>query len=172
MRAAQSGMTLVEVMIGVAIASLLFAVIALFSFHAAHSSASAVNYVGLASQNRFAVDVMSKRLRQANEVLAFSPDDITVMLEGRPVRYHYDQSARSVMEEISGRSRVLLEGVDAFRFEIFQRNAVAGSFDQAPAGSPLAAKLIQMSWQTSRTTSIIPTQTDGVVSCRVALRAK
>jgi len=166
-------MTLVEVMVGVAIGSLILAAIALFSFHAAHSSASAVNYVGLSSQNRYAVDAMSKRLRQATEVTAYSPDEITVMVHGRSVRYHYDPLARSVREEVSGRSRVLLEGVDAFRFEIFQRNALAGSFEQvAPAASPQVAKLIQMSWQTSRTTSVIPTQTDGVVSLRVALRAK
>lgn len=172
-RALQSGMTLVEVMVGVAIASLVFAIVAVFSFHAARGSASAVNYVGLASQNRMAVDVMSKKLRQASAITAFGPGEITAMLNGRSVRYYYDARTRSVMEEAGGRSRVLLEGVDAFGFELYQRNAVAGSFEQVPAGgSPRAAKLVQMNWRTSRTTSVLPTQTDRVVSVRVALRAK
>ncbi len=166
-------MTLVEVLIAVGIASMLLAVVAVVTLYTARSSAAVVDYVNLTGQNRLVVDRMSKWLRQASEVTSFSSSELVVMVQGKPHRYYYDDEARSFIETSAGRSRVLLEGVDALKFEIYQRNAVPGSFEQVSAGtSAQLTKLVQVSWRTSRTTAINPTQTDGVASIRIALRAK
>ena len=75
-----SGMTLVEVMVGVALGSMLLAMAGSLWLFGSRSFAAMGNYTDLDAKSRNALDLMSRDIRQATRVTAFQNSGTTKWL--------------------------------------------------------------------------------------------
>jgi Tfp pilus assembly protein PilW len=168
-----SGATLVEVMISAALSSLLLLAVAAFSLYGAKSCAAVGNYSDLEMQSRLALDRMSQRIRQSRAVVAFTSTSLRLKdADGTALDFSYDPKARTLVEVGNGTTKVLLKGCDYVRFEVFQRNPVAGSYDAYPIGTPGTGKLVQLTWVCSRTLLGARLNTETVQSAKVVIRKR
>src|SRR5436190_16207967 len=95
------GMTLAEVMVAVAIASLVLGLVALASMTASHWFAAVANYVDMDAQSRNALDQMTLKIRQAGGLTEFSPTHLKFALPGQTnsfLVYDWDSASGSLME--------------------------------------------------------------------------
>ena len=64
----------------------------------------------------------------------------------------------------------VLTGCEQFLFSVYQRNTVAGTFDQYPVGSTNTAKIIELSWICTREILGAKVNSESVHSSKIVLR--
>jgi hypothetical protein len=166
-------MTLVEMMVGMAIASMVMAGIAVLVVYGNRSFAAMANYVRLDQNSRNTLDLMTKEIRQANRLVSHSSTRIELEdADLNVVAYVYSPSDRTLVRTLNNvpESRPLLTGCDFLSFSVFQRNVEGGTYDQFPAATPDTCKLIQMSWVCSRQLVGSLVNTESVQSAKVVIR--
>lgn len=150
----RSGIGLVEMMVTVAIGSLLLMVIANFMVYSARSFASMANYADLEYMSRNSLDRLTWRIRQTTRLLEFTETALT-FADGEDgskrlyVRYNPTEKTLHLVDE---QDTLLLKNCcTALKFEIFQRNTINGSYDQYPATTdPTLCKVVRVSWTCSK----------------------
>lgn len=185
-RSLDPGWTLVEVMVAMAVGSLVLTAIAMIWVFGARSFVAISNYVDLDAKSRIAVDRMSRELREAEAVLGFQNTGtsrwlrITNAEEKTVTRYSWDAASRNLVSDTMGSSPViLLTECDNWDFNLFQRTPVknttnlfyvatnyAGSFDAT------ICKTVTMSWKCSRRILGQPVNTESIQTAQVVLRNK
>jgi Tfp pilus assembly protein PilV len=166
-----AGLTLVEVMIATGITSIVLLVLASFAAFSAHSCAAIANYAELETQSRMALDRMTQQIRQTKGLAAFTDTSLTFRdTDGSSLQFVYDPTARTLTRVKSGVSTVMLQGCDYMKFDVFQRNPIAGTYDVYPTGTPLTCKLIQISWICSRDILGNRINTESVQSAKIVIR--
>jgi prepilin-type N-terminal cleavage/methylation domain-containing protein len=157
------GFTVVEMVIGVAIGSLLLAALATLYVFSMRSFAAMANYSDLNQKSRYASDIISRDIRSAHNVISATPalnaatqlvlnepDDVTGTT-GTTVTYIYDEVLGTLSKIKNGQTNVLLSGVDSMSFKLCQRPFVASKYEDFPvASSASAAKLVSFQWSCSR----------------------
>jgi prepilin-type N-terminal cleavage/methylation domain-containing protein len=172
-KASQAGMTLVEFMVASAITSLLGLGVASLLFYSGRSFAAIANYVELDHSSRMALDRMSREIRQANRLTAFTSTSLTFEdADGGQLSYTYNTTAKTLTRTKDGvaDSSPLLEECDFLQFSIFQRNSVGGTYDQYAAATASTCKLVQLNWVCSRKIFGIPKNTESVQSAKIVIR--
>jgi len=144
------GMTLVEVMVAVAIGSLILAVIATASMTSALWFAALSNYVDMDAKSRNALDQMTLKVRQAGALTEFSPTHLKFAAPSQTnsfLVYDWDSATGSLMEWNTGDSitNTLLTGCDQLAFSLYN-----ASF--APTTNLSHCKGLSVNWKCSRTT--------------------
>jgi Tfp pilus assembly protein PilW len=167
----QAGLSLVETMVATVIGSILMATIMALSSYTARSFAAISNYVDLDHQSRKALDRFTMMIRESDGVTAFSTNSITLSYHAGPLIYSYNPTAQQVTETVNGASSTLLKGATSFSFGIYQRNPVAGSYDQYPAAlDSTEAKIVQVSWVCSRKLLGSLINTESIQSAKIVIR--
>jgi prepilin-type N-terminal cleavage/methylation domain-containing protein len=169
----RAAMTLVEMMVGMAIASLVLTGIGMLVVYGNRSFAAMANYVSLDQRSRHTLDLMTKEIRQTNRLVEHSSTHLVFEdFDGAPLVYLYLSSNRTLvrMKNSVLDPKPLLTGCDFLSFSIFQRNVAGGSYDQYPAASPDTCKLVQMSWVCSRPLIGSLVNTESVQSAKVVIR--
>src|SRR4051812_42396851 len=99
-----SGMTLVELMVGVAASSLVLAAAAAMWIFSLKSFTSAGNYMDLDSRSRFAVDSMLRDLRNATAIVAYQQNGSNNWLQvtnsqlaGSGAKFTWEASSRQLI---------------------------------------------------------------------------
>src|SRR5262249_54070636 len=90
------GFTLPEMMVGVAVGSLILAVMAMVFMTSARSFAAMANYVDMDASSRNTLDQMTREVRQAGDLVAFSPTSLTFTTLGQTnsfLIYSWDASS-------------------------------------------------------------------------------
>lgn len=170
-RQRQAALSLLEVMIAGAISAILFATIMALSAYTARSFSAISNYVTLDRGSRHALDHLSKMVREADGVLDFATNRIRLSYHNKPLIYSYHDDSKTLTETYDGETDVILRDCDSFSFAMFQRNAVAGSYDQYPAALVEAeAKIIQVSWVCSRRLLNQLVNTESIQSAKIVIR--
>lgn len=172
-RTRRAAFTLVELLISVAIASLLMIVCLSLSLYTTRSIASLTESVDLGARSRYAIDRMSQKLRQASSVKSFSPSSVSVVFKGKTLTYTYDATDKTLVEIDQVSTNTLLDNCEKLTFTLYKRVPITNSFTQFPAGTTVnEAKLIQVSWDTSR--SLVGRQSGSaeMASARIVLRSK
>ena len=163
-RRAAVAMTLVELLIGVGIGSIVLALVAILTVFGTRSFVALGNYSILNEQSHAGIDRITRELRQASGVVAWNTNslpkwlvvtNVTVALgttNAYSVKYSWDTDRQLVMSKSTGGGdTVVLAGCDHWDFSLWQRfpnpAATNGFF---PAMSAAECKLIQMSWRCSR----------------------
>jgi hypothetical protein len=169
----RAGVTLVDVMVGMALASLVMTGVGLLAVYGNRSFAAMANYVSLDQRSRHALDLMTKEIRQSRRLV--SSDNNYLVFEdadGGVLAYIYISTGRALYRFKDGvlDSEPLLTGCDFLRFSTFQRNPREGVYDQYPAAVPETCKLVQMSWVCSRTLIGSLLNTESVQSAKVVIR--
>ena len=146
---ALQGMTLVELMVAVAIGSLILGVIAVASMTSTLWFASLANYVDMNAKSRNALDQMTLQIRQAGALTEFSPTRLKFAAQGQTnsfLVYDWDAATGSLMEWKTGDSttNTLLTGCDQLAFSLYN-----SSF--APTTNVSQSKGLSVKWNCSRT---------------------
>ena len=167
------GMTLVELMISVAISSILGLSTAALTFYTARSFAAMANYIDLYHRSRITLDTMSRDIRQANRLTDSTATSLTFEdSDGSELKYTFDSEAGTLTRSIAGvpdPSPMLTECV-SLEFSIFQRNSISGTYDQFPTASPATCKLVQLRWTCSRKILGVERNTESVQSAKIVIR--
>lgn len=172
-RKSQSGMSLPELLISMAIASIITAGIASLSFYSSRSFAAIANYVDLDHRSRVTLDLMSRDIRQANRLIEFSDTSLTFEdFDGGELIYKYDPEEKTLVRSKNGvaESKPLLRECIFLKFSIFQRNPISGTYDQHETATPSTCKLVQLQWICSRKILGVERNTESVQSAKIVIR--
>src|SRR5438552_14986314 len=115
--------TLVEMMVGTGIGSLILIAAAQITMFTARSFVAMGNYDDLDRASRNALDVMSREIRQAKSVGYYATNQLVLTnMDGTTFSYTYQPGAATVTRQYGTETNVLLSGCDYFCFHIWQRN--------------------------------------------------
>jgi type II secretory pathway pseudopilin PulG len=172
-KSSTAGFTLVEMLIAGALGGMVMALVLGTSFYTGRTVAALTDSVNLSIQSRAVIDRMSQRIRQAEDVTAFTSHTISVTIDGAPLTYQFLPESKTLLEIENTTTNTLLENCKSLQFELFKRNTLTNTFNQFSADNTLSeAKLVRVSWTC---------ETDGVgkaegaselVSSKIVLRAK
>jgi Tfp pilus assembly protein PilW len=171
-RRAMAALTLIELMVAMAIGSLVFMVLGTISVYTARSFAALGNYVELDKRSRNTLDRMTQIIRESDGILSWGNHELVLSYNAQPLSFTYTPGdKRLVMTETNGAQRALLEGCDYLDFQIFQRTSVAGVYDQYPVtADEAAAKIVQISWVCSRSLIGSLINSESVQSAKIVIR--
>lgn len=167
----RAGMTLVEMMIAVAIGTVVMAAIGALTVFTTRSFIALGNYNDLDQASRNALDTMSRDIRQTTNVSQFATNYVyfnnwTLLYWWHPTQkklYRYKWAATG------WQIRELLDQCDYLRFGMSQQNP-SNNFNFYPTTSPTTAKLIDVSWTCSRQILKQKVNTESVQTAKIVIR--
>jgi len=184
---AASGISLVEVLIAMAIGSLVLAAVSSLTMYGAKATTAMVNYTDLDSKSRYALDVISREIRQANSVLSFQTNlpvktlTLTNASDATAITFTYDSNARTVVMSKTGQADLTaLTECDRWDFSLYQRTpyVTATNISYYPATNTAGVltvslcKLINLSWKCSRNIFAQKVNTESAQAAQIVLRTK
>ena len=173
-----------EVLVAVAICSVLLLVLLSLWLFGSRSFVAIANYQDLDAKSRHALDIMSLEMRQATQVVGFQSSgssrwlELTNKIENLGLKYAWDAGTRTLTGQKSGHApEVYLTECDNWRFELYQRTPRQNTTNLFfPATNffgvydPAIVKLIDMSWKCSRTILGQKVNTESVQTAQIVLR--
>ncbi len=164
-------MSLVEIMVALAVASILLLAVAVLGIYGGRSFAGLANYTDLDAKSRHALDRLTKDVRQVNRLTASTSTSLTFEdADGGSLQYVYSPTDRTLSRIKGTDTEVLLTECDNLNFAIFQRNPINGTYDQYPTASAATAKLINVTWTCSRKILGNTMNTENVQTAKVVIR--
>ena len=166
------GMTLFEIMFAVGIGGMVLAGVCSLYFYSYRSFAAQLNYVDLDQYSQRALDKMSQQIRQVKAMTGFTTNSLVFTdYDDATLSFIYNPTNKTLSRIKGATTDVLLTGCDSLTFSIYQRNPVAGSYDQYPTASVATAKLIQVQWLCSRPLYYNALQnTESMQSAKIVIR--
>jgi len=165
----QSAFTLIEVMIASALSLVLAGILAVFFSFSLRSFAAMTNYADMNQKSQLALDKMSKDIRQARSLTAYTTNSLTFLdVNNNTLQYKYTNG--TLVRISGGVSTTYLTNCDSLQFWIYQHTPISNSFDcYLPAGAT-NARVIQMTWHCSRKILGTKATTETVESATLSLR--
>jgi Tfp pilus assembly protein PilW len=164
---------MIEFLMAMGIGMVVLAGLSQLTFFTGRSFRALSNYADLDKKSRNALDQMTSKIRQADELIEYHTNRLVFSYLGtNRLTYVYDGPAKTLTETVTGEpTRSLLTECDVLNFYIFQRNTAAGTYDQFPATmTNSAVKLVQVSWTCSRKLLGTRLNTESVQSAKVVIR--
>ncbi|MBE0540644.1 MAG: prepilin-type N-terminal cleavage/methylation domain-containing protein [Verrucomicrobia bacterium] len=170
-RGRRAGMSLLETMIAMSIAALVMAGVGSVTIFTARSFLAMGNYADLDDASRTALDVLSRDVRQARAVTAYSSHQITLLAnDNSTLTYSYSPSTSQFTRKTATSTTVLLEQCDFLHFNVYQRNP-SNNWTWYPVQSDVStAKLIDVSWKCSRKILGEKVNTESVQTAKIVIR--
>jgi len=179
-------MTLIELMVGVALSSIILAMSGSLYLFGSRSFVAMGNYTDLDAKSRYALDRMSHDIREATRVTAFQNSGTTKWLTvtnaatGTATTYTWNATPRTLVCQKTGQpDQVYLPECDRWDFELYQRTPQSGGnyvFHPATDAHGVydlsICKLVNMTWKCSRTILGSKMNTESVQTAQVVLRNK
>jgi prepilin-type N-terminal cleavage/methylation domain-containing protein len=172
--------TLVEMMVAVAIFSIGGLALTGAYLFSVKAMASLYNYAVLDQYNRQAMDLLTREIRQAKGVLAYTTNSISIQTansdgsDGPNVTYSFSPGAkRMIRTSTDGTSKVLLNDCSLLSFKLYTRcpsNAVFGSFPVATNNWRQTVKVLQLTWKTSVSQPSGYANSENVQTARIVIR--
>jgi len=167
-----AGFTLVELMVGIALGTLLLAAVGSMYLFSLKSFTAMSNYSELNTRNRYASDLITRDIRGATGVTSATSEHLVLRLGGADLTYHYDEDARTLTRSYLDQDEVLLEGVDFLSFSLYQRPSNGAAYEQFSVATPSNAKLVGFQWECSRRGYGTRKNSEGLQAAIVKLRNK
>ena len=174
-----AGFTLVELMISMGIGGMVLAVVTALTFFSARSFAAMTNYADLSNQSRNALDRITSDVRGCKRIYETSSATHLVLKDhdNQILKYSFNRQTRiltRVKQHSNGTStsEPVLTECDSFRYNMFSRNPVNGTYNQFPASSSTTCKLVQVNWTCSRKILGRKENTISVQTAKVVMRAQ
>ncbi|HTL58487.1 MAG TPA: prepilin-type N-terminal cleavage/methylation domain-containing protein [Candidatus Limnocylindrales bacterium] len=179
--------TLIEISVAIAVGSIVLAAVATLTMYAAKASLALVNYTDLDSKSRYALDVITREIRQSTGLLAYSTNQsaqsltLTNANQAAAITLTYSPDTRMVVMSKTGQSDLTaLTECDTWNFALYQRTPYITStnvlYYPATNGSGVMdvnlCKLISLSWKCSRTIFAQKVNTESVQAAQIILRSK
>jgi Prokaryotic N-terminal methylation motif len=184
---ARGGFSLMEFMVAIGLASIVFAAVMALTLFGTRSSLAIVNYSDLDAKSRYALDLFSREIRQATAVTSISTNGSSQSLtftnasQGVTVSLNYDTNAHTVTMVKTGQPDfTALTGCDRFDFNLYQRTPLvtATNILYYPATNTSGVltlsmcKLISLDWKCSRQILAQKVNTESVQAAQIVLRNK
>ena len=172
-RRTASGFTLIELMVSTALGAIAMAFVMSVTLYTGRSIASLTDSVHLSNDSRAVIDRMSQKIREAEEVTAYSTNSITVDTGGTNLTYSFLADERMLIEIENNVTNVLLDNCKSLQFDLYKRNPITNSFEQFPSTDTLSeAKLVRVAW-TSESIQIGKGKgSSELMSSKIVLRSK
>jgi type II secretory pathway pseudopilin PulG len=165
--------TLVEVLVGTGLATILGGTLLALTLYTSRSFAALTNYVELDAYSKNALDRMTSEIRQTKRLLLGTTTRLVFEdWDGKQLIYNYDSTKKILTRTKAGvlDADPLLKQVDTLKFMLFQRNPKKGSYDQFPAATASTCKLVQMQWRCSRDLLYAKWNTESILSAKIVIR--
>jgi prepilin-type N-terminal cleavage/methylation domain-containing protein len=167
----QAAFTLVELMVASALALVLATAIATFAFFSSRSFVVMANYTEMNQRSQLALDRMSKDIRQARLLGAYSTNSLTFSnADGTPLQFTYTPGTRKLVRVSGGTTTTLLSDCDSLQFWIYQHTMKSNTFDCYLPAVVTNARVIQVTWKNSRQILGKKATTENVESSKITLR--
>jgi prepilin-type N-terminal cleavage/methylation domain-containing protein len=167
----RAGFTLIEVMVASALGVLALAIVGALTWFSSRSFAAIANYVDLDQASQFALDKMSREVRQAQSLTDFTSTSLTFAdVDNNPLSFIYDPERRTLVRVSGGQTNTLLQGCDFLEFSKYQHTAISNTFDAYTPAFVTNTKLVQVTWMCSRKILGAKVNTESVQSAKIALR--
>lgn len=177
-RKSQRGLSIAEMLIGLAVSGVVITALLGFTLYTGKSFAALTNYVDLEQKSQWALDIMTREIRQTDFLVSYgttthSGKTITNSLTfqasgGELINYAYNNGV--LLRSRAGTTQMLLTNCDFLSFQIFQRNPVSGAYDQYPSSSATNCKLVSVSWVCSRSIMGSRMNTETVQTAKIVIR--
>ena len=167
-----SGASLVEYLVSLGIGALILLIVAPLSLYSGRSFAGLANYVDLHSASVLALDRMSKEIRQTVGLTFYSATQLTFNdgTNRPPLRYVYSPTARTLTRIQGTQTNLLLKECDSLQFAIYQRTPLPNTYDQYPTANATNCKVVQVTWNCSRTILGAKLNTESGQSAKIVIR--
>jgi prepilin-type N-terminal cleavage/methylation domain-containing protein len=149
-RKPRAGFTLVELIVGIALGTLVLVAVASIYLFSLTSYASLANYAELNAKDRMASDTISRDIRSASAVASVTASQLVLRFGKADVTYAYDPDLGTLTRWQFGESRVLLKNVDDLSFYLYQRPLTNSAYEQFLAATPTTAKMVAFEWSCSQ----------------------
>jgi len=165
------GFTIVEFLVGLLISVILLAQICALWFYSSRSFIAQMNYVDLDRSSQYALDSMSRDIRQVKKLKLFATNSITFTdFDDKELTYAF--KAGKLIRTKNLTDRALLQDVTSGSFAIYQRNPMAGAYDQYPTADPATCKLVELRWTCAKKIyPSAPSSTESMQSAKIVIRA-
>ena len=171
-RSPQAAISLVELLVSVAIASIIFAAVGSLSVFTSRSFVAMGNYNDLDRVSRNALDSMSREIRQTRQLTDYTTNKLTFReMDGSSLVFEFSPGTGTLVRKKGGADTTLLTQCDFLTFNISQRNP-SNNFSFFPvSGTNFAtAKLIDVNWRCSRKIFGNKVNTESVQTAKIVLR--
>ena len=172
------GMTLVELMVTVAVGSIVLAAVVVLFIYGVFSFAGLGNYAILTGQSHISLDVLSREIREATAFVDYTTNGsqksltLTNSLAGTTMKCSWDGvTGRLSFEKTGMPVRICLTGCNAWDVSFYQRTPT-NNWTFYPVTKQKSCKLINMTWKCSRAILDKRINTENVVTAQVVLRNK
>ena len=163
--------TFVEVMVATGVAGLVVTVIATLSYFTSRSFIAATNYTDMALLSRMTLDNMTRTIRQARQVTAYSSNSITLVdSSSNTVSYTFNPNNRRLTSVSGSTTNTYLTNCDTLQFWIYQRTPMSNSFTCYTPAAVTNAKVVQVTWSCSRQIFGAKVNNEVVESASVCMR--
>ncbi len=171
-RHAAKGFTVIEFLLATTVGMMALGGAAALSVYTARSFAAMGNYMELDKNSRNALDKMTQIVREADGVLTYDSQAISLSYHGQTISFNYSPSAKTLtLVNTNNLKDILLTDCTFLDFQVFQRNSVAGTYNQYPITTDEAsAKIVQVSWICSRYLIGRLFNTESVQSAKIVIR--
>ena len=144
------GWTLVELMVTLAVGAVILAALVPTIAFVSKSFIAVGNYTDLDRASRITLDTLSRDIRNAALLVAYTTNSITLEnQDGTYIRYAWNPSTGHFRRTDDAGTKVLLTDCDALVFNLYQQNPT-NNFEFAAATTINQTKLINVSWRCSR----------------------
>jgi prepilin-type N-terminal cleavage/methylation domain-containing protein len=170
----RAAFTLVEVLMTLAVGSLVFLVVAALTIYSAKSFASITNYTDLNQTSRMALDKITKEIRRTRGLMSATSNTLVFRLDtpgSNTLTYIYNQTNQTLTQIKSKTSEVLLDDCTYWKHQIFQRTPKSNSFALFPATKAADCKLIQIDWTCTRD-RVAASDSESVQSMKIVIRKR
>ena len=164
-----------ELLVGIAVGSLVLAAAATFFMFSLRSFASMANYTDLNNKDRYATDLLTRDIRDALSVVSSTTNQL--VLQEPPVggtntvTYTYDPTVKTLTRVDNASTKTLLTGVASCSFSLYRRPATTNViYSVFPTGSVSAAKLIGYQWSCTRKLVGSQTESESIQMAKVSIR--
>jgi prepilin-type N-terminal cleavage/methylation domain-containing protein len=174
-RKKKRGFTLVELLIATGLFGVASAAVCSIYFYSTRGFASMATYADLDKINRTAMDTLTREIRQARLVTNVSTNSFSLINgDGLAVTYWFNAALKQFIRASSdGNSKVLVSDCDLINFDVYQRNNIAGTWDQYPVATTNWSeyvKVIQLTWKASRKVPLGPGVSENVQTAKIIIR--
>jgi len=175
-RGLRQGFTLVEVMIGAALGSVVLAAVLSTFLFMGRSGANLANYSDMETQARRAMAYFAEDVRQASDIFWVNSTSVVLAVNGQSIAYFYNSVAGTFSRRTPTATQVVITGVAPGTFSFKAYNVAGTEMPLTTLAQRTAAnsstKQMQISLEASRTTRTVASATNLVLSARYILRNK
>jgi len=170
-RQRQLAFTLIEVLLASAISLVLAGILAIFFSFSLRSFAAMTNYASMNQSSQLALDKMSKDIRQARSLTAYSTNSLTFLdVNNQTLQYTFNPSQGTLVRVSGGVTTTYLTNCDSLQFWIYQHTPISNTFDCYAPAVVANTRVIQMTWHCSRKILGTKASTETVESATLSLR--